>query len=126
MSKRVQLLLIGLICFAGGWLAALQMPFAHAQGTKAPSWLHGLELRVRDYHEHAMSLGADATAAAYVEMDVNEEAVWGVALHPSILTASLRAVVNAVNRAIAARAGLGLAAQAFESLYSAGPAPSGH
>jgi 2-isopropylmalate synthase len=86
----------------------------------------GLELRVRDYHEHAMSLGADATAAAYVEMDVNEEAVWGVALHPSILTASLRAVVNAVNRAIAARDGLGLAAQAFESLYSAGPAPSGH
>jgi hypothetical protein len=47
MSKRVQLLLIGLVCFAGGWLAALQMPFAHAQGTKAPGWLHGLELRVR-------------------------------------------------------------------------------
>jgi 2-isopropylmalate synthase len=64
----------------------------------------GIEVDVRDYHEHAMSAGEDATAAAYVEVDVDEELVWGVGIHPSIVTASLRAVVNAVNRAQALRA----------------------
>jgi 2-isopropylmalate synthase len=64
----------------------------------------GISIRIRDYHEHAMAASADATAAAYVEADVDEEAVWGVGLHPSIATASLRAIVNAVNRAIALRA----------------------
>jgi 2-isopropylmalate synthase len=66
----------------------------------------GITVRLRDYHEHAMAASADATAAAYVEADVDEDAVWGVGLHPSIVTASLRAVVNAVNRGIALRAGL--------------------
>ena len=42
--------------------------------------------------------------AAYVESDVDDEALWGVGIHPSIVTASLRAVVNAVNRAHASRA----------------------
>jgi 2-isopropylmalate synthase len=64
----------------------------------------GIEVDVRDYHEHAMSRGEDATAAAYVESDVDDEAFWGVGIHPSIVTASLRAVVNAVNRAHASRA----------------------
>ena len=61
-------------------------------------------MHVRDYHEHAMSRGADATAAAYVEADVDGDVVWGVGIHPSIVTASLRAVLNAVNRAHALRA----------------------
>lgn len=64
----------------------------------------GVEIHVRDYHEHAMSRGEDATAAAYVEADVDGEVVWGVGIHSSIVTASLRAVVNAVNRAHALRA----------------------
>jgi 2-isopropylmalate synthase len=63
----------------------------------------GIAVSVRDYHEHAMSASADATAAAYVEADVGEDAVWGVGLHSSIATASLRAIVNAVNRALALR-----------------------
>jgi 2-isopropylmalate synthase len=58
---------------------------------------------VRDYHEHAMAASAAATAAAYVEADVDDEAFWGIGIHPSIVTASLRAVVNAVNRAVAQR-----------------------
>ena len=62
----------------------------------------GIQVRVRDYHEHAMAASADATAAAYVEADVDDDAVWGVGIHPSIVTAkSLRAIVNAVNRSIA-------------------------
>ena len=63
----------------------------------------GLDVHVRDYHEHAMSKGEDATAAAYVEGDVDDEAFWGVGIHPSIVTASLRAVVNVANRAEAFR-----------------------
>jgi 2-isopropylmalate synthase len=50
-----------------------------------------------------MSAAADATAAAYIEAEVDGELVWGVGLHPSIVSASLRAVVNAVDRAIAQR-----------------------
>jgi 2-isopropylmalate synthase len=63
----------------------------------------GIQVRIRDYHEHAMAARADATAAAYVEADVGDDAVWGVGLHSSIATASLRAVVNAINRALALR-----------------------
>ncbi len=64
----------------------------------------GIAIQIRDYHEHAMAHRADATAAAYVEADVNDDVVWGVGIHTSIVTASLRATVNAVNRAIALRA----------------------
>jgi 2-isopropylmalate synthase len=45
-----------------------------------------------------MAASAAAAAAAYVEADVDEQAFWGVAIHGSIVTASLRAIVNAVNR----------------------------
>jgi 2-isopropylmalate synthase len=58
----------------------------------------GIQVQVLDYHEHAMASGADATAAAYVEADIHEEAVWGVSVHPSIITASLHAIANAINR----------------------------
>jgi 2-isopropylmalate synthase len=74
----------------------------------------GLAVDVREYHEHAMSKGEDATAAAYVEADVDEEAFWGVGIHPSIVTASLRAVINAVNRAHAMRSQREEAAAAFD------------
>ena len=75
----------------------------------------GVRAHVRDYHEHAMSRGEDATAAAYVEADVDGEVVWGVGIHPSIATASLRAVLNAVNRARALRAAQEAALDAFEA-----------
>ena len=59
----------------------------------------GAEIDVVDYSEHAVSSGSDATAVAYVETLVPDGTVkWGVGMHPSILTASLRAVVSAVNR----------------------------
>jgi 2-isopropylmalate synthase len=63
----------------------------------------GVTVHVREYHEHATSAGEEATAAAYVEADVDGDLTWGVGVHPSIVTASLRAVLNAVNRALAAR-----------------------
>ena len=75
----------------------------------------GVEIDVRSYHEHAMSKGEDATAAAYVEADVDDEAFWGVGIHPSIVTASLRAIVNAVNRAHVLRAARDGAVAAFDA-----------
>ncbi|MGW0043184.1 2-isopropylmalate synthase [Rhodococcus sp. NPDC003348] len=64
----------------------------------------GFDVRVLDYNEHAMSAGDDAQAAAYVEAavtlpDGSTKVVWGVGIATSITTASLRAVVSAVNRA---------------------------
>ena len=85
----------------------------------------GFDVTVLDYSEHAMSAGEEAQAAAYVEASVartiasaaqpiasaaqpgeagrpaegERRTVWGVGIAPSITTASLRAVVSAVNRA---------------------------
>jgi 2-isopropylmalate synthase len=59
----------------------------------------GFDVRVLDYHEHALTAGDDARAAAYVECAVTDTVLWGVGVDHSIVTASLRAVVSAVNRA---------------------------
>ncbi|WP_319457608.1 MULTISPECIES: 2-isopropylmalate synthase [unclassified Mycobacterium] len=59
----------------------------------------GFDVSVLDYSEHAMSSGEEAQAAAYVEASVGGKTVWGVGIATSITTASLRAVVSAVNRA---------------------------
>lgn len=58
----------------------------------------GIGVRVLDYAEHAMSAGGDARAAAYVECDVNGASVWGVGIDGNIVTASLKAILSAVNR----------------------------
>jgi 2-isopropylmalate synthase len=59
----------------------------------------GIDIEVVDYSEHAVSAGTNAQAAAYVEtQSADGEVRWGVGLDESILTASLRAVVSAVNR----------------------------
>ena len=63
----------------------------------------GYHVRVLDYAEHALSAGGDALAAAYVECEVGDgedsEVVWGVGIDANIVTASLKAVTSAVNRA---------------------------
>jgi 2-isopropylmalate synthase len=59
----------------------------------------GVDVRVLDYAEHALSAGGDAKAAAYVECAVGDRVLWGVGLHSSIVKASLTAVLSAVNRA---------------------------
>ena len=61
---------------------------------------HGVDVRVLDYHEHAMSAGGDAKAAAYLECTVGDRVLWGVGIDPSITTASLKAIISAVNRAM--------------------------
>ncbi len=62
------------------------------------SGLHA-EIDVVDYAEHALERGADATAVAYVETVDGDGALrWGVGVHPNIITASLRAVLSALDR----------------------------
>jgi len=58
----------------------------------------GTDVEVVDYAEHAVSAGSDATAVAYVEVRTDDGIRWGVGMHKSILAASLRAVLSAVNR----------------------------
>ena len=61
---------------------------------------HGVDIRVLDYHEHAMSAGGDARAAAYLECAVGDRVLWGVGIDTSIVTASFKGIVSAVNRSI--------------------------
>ncbi|MGP3536593.1 2-isopropylmalate synthase [Microbacterium sp. RD1] len=62
-----------------------------------------IELSLYDYVEHTLSAGGDAQAAAYVELQVDGQRLWGVGIDGDISTASLKAVVSAVNRSIRAR-----------------------
>ncbi|MCA1983877.1 2-isopropylmalate synthase [Nocardioides nematodiphilus] len=69
--------------------------FVDALNTVREDW----DIRVLDYAEHALSAGGDAVAAAYVECSVAGVIYWGVGIDANIVTASLKAVVSAVNRA---------------------------
>lgn len=60
----------------------------------------GIEVELFDYVEHTLSAGGDAMAAAYVELNVNGTRLWGVGIDSDISTASLKAVVSAINRAV--------------------------
>ncbi|ASY11723.1 2-isopropylmalate synthase [Candidatus Planktophila dulcis] len=61
---------------------------------------YGVDVRVLDFSEHALSSGGDASAAAYLECAIAGAVFWGVGIDPNTTTASLKAVVSAINRAI--------------------------
>jgi 2-isopropylmalate synthase len=62
----------------------------------------GVNFRLVDYQEHALGNGADATAVSFVEIrNGGEASVFGVGMHKNIVTASLDAILAAVNRALA-------------------------
>ncbi|MEX8057933.1 2-isopropylmalate synthase [Microbacterium sp. 16-032] len=63
----------------------------------------GFDVTLYDYVEHALSSGGDAQAAAYVELQVDDQRLWGVGIDGDISTASLKAIVSGVNRAIRTR-----------------------
>ncbi len=63
----------------------------------------GLNVRVLDYAEHALTSGRDAEAAAYLEIEIGDDVYWGVGISESITQASLRAVISALNRGARAR-----------------------
>ena len=59
----------------------------------------GIDAKVLDYAEHALTEGSDAQAAAYVEVSTGGQVYWGVGIDTNTATASMRAVLSAVNRA---------------------------
>ena len=60
----------------------------------------GQKLAVADYHEHAISSGSDAKAVTYIELKVGEgRPIFGVGIDANIVTASLKAILSALNRA---------------------------
>jgi 2-isopropylmalate synthase len=60
----------------------------------------GQPVRVLDYSEHALTAGRDAEAAAYLEIEVGDRVLWGVGISASIVEASLRGVISALNRTV--------------------------
>ncbi len=59
----------------------------------------GQDIKIYSYSEHSVGVGADATAIAFVEAEVDGMKLYGVGRNPNIVTASLQAVSCAVNRA---------------------------
>jgi 2-isopropylmalate synthase len=59
----------------------------------------GLDVRVLDYAEHALTSGQSSEAAAYLEIQIGEKVFWGVGISESIVQASLRGVLSGLNRA---------------------------
>ena len=59
----------------------------------------GIDAKLVAYHEHAIEASSDASAAAYIELETGDTTArwWGCGVNPSIVTASLQAVVSAVN-----------------------------
>lgn len=60
----------------------------------------GVDVRVLDYSEHAMSAGENAHAASYVEAAVGDRVLWGVGVDSNTTRAGLKALISAVNRAL--------------------------
>ena len=73
-----------------------------SSGVSIPAgWPSGTSpVRVLDYYEHALASGGDAQAAAYLECEVFGKSLWGVGIDPSTTTASLKALISAINRAL--------------------------
>ena len=63
----------------------------------------GIDVTLYDYVEHTLSASGDAEAAAYVELQVDGQRLWGVGIDGDISTASLKAIVSGVNRSIRTR-----------------------
>ena len=60
----------------------------------------GVKADLLDYVEHTLSASSDAQAAAYVELTIDSKTLWGVGIDGDIATASLKAIISGVNRAI--------------------------
>ncbi|WP_296319291.1 2-isopropylmalate synthase [Reyranella sp.] len=64
----------------------------------------GIQIRVRDYHQHATGAGSDAQAVSFIEAETaGGKVLWGVGMDSNIVAASLKAVTSAANRAAAAK-----------------------
>lgn len=67
--------------------------FAHAIQHR-----YGLNISVQEYSEHALQAGSDADAISYLQMNIEGQVYYGVAIHEDIVTASLNAILCATNQ----------------------------
>ena len=58
----------------------------------------GVEIKVADYHQTAISSGSDAKAAAYIELEKDARTFWGVGIHPNTTRASFDAIIVGLSK----------------------------
>ena len=58
----------------------------------------GVDIKVADYHQSAISSGSDAKAAAYIELEDNGKTYWGVGIHPNTTRASFDAIIVGLSK----------------------------
>ena len=58
----------------------------------------GMQIKVADYHQTAISSGSDARAAAYIELEKDGETFWGVGIHPNTTRASFDAIIVGLSK----------------------------
>ena len=111
LSTRTASELTGVVNLDIRWRVGDDVTEAHGEGNGPIAAFLGIlqsaghEIKLYDYVEHALSASGDAQAAAYVELQVGEKRLWGVGIDADISTASLKAVVSAVNRAVRLESG---------------------
>ena len=62
----------------------------------------GVDIKVADYHQSAISSGSDAKAAAYIELENNGKTFWGVGIHPNTTRASFDAIIVGLSKLLKA------------------------
>ncbi|MDC2965200.1 2-isopropylmalate synthase [Gammaproteobacteria bacterium] len=56
------------------------------------------EFKVSDYHQHSISSGSDASAAAYIEIQNKNSSDWGAGIDQNTTVASYKAILNCINK----------------------------
>ena len=57
-------------------------------------------IKISDYHQHAISSGADASAAAYIEISIEGKTFWGIGINSNTVAASFEAIISGINKSI--------------------------
>ena len=57
-----------------------------------------LNLKVSDYQQNAIASGSDASAAAYIELAIKDQILWGIGINQNTVVASFQAIINGLNR----------------------------
>ena len=58
----------------------------------------GMQIKVADYHQTAISSGSDAKAAAYIELEKDGKTFWGVGINPNTTRASFDAIIVGLSK----------------------------
>ena len=58
----------------------------------------GINIKISDYHQSAISSGSDAKAAAYIELEKDGQTKWGVGINPNTTRASFEAIIVGLSK----------------------------